>query len=72
MTTPLDDAIATTSKAEAVFINDQQNVATIQAAINSATSPLQPAQDQLTTDTTAYKQALTNLAAVATQQANSL
>jgi hypothetical protein len=72
MTTPLDDAINTAAKAEATYLADLGNVGAIQAAIDTATNPLAPAQAQLATDTGSYKQTLLNLAKVATDQANAL
>ena len=65
MGSDLDNAIAAASAAEATYASDVQNVATIEAAIATATAPLQPAQTKQNTDAAAYNTALDALIAAA-------
>ena len=65
MGTPLDQAIANASAAEATYTGDINNVANINTAIATATAPLGPAQAQLTSDTLAYNAALNALSQAA-------
>ncbi len=51
--------------AESAVLADQTNVASIQSAIASATSPLDPAQEQLAGDIVTFNAALQNVSAVA-------
>ena len=61
MNSPIDQAIAAASAAEATYNSDVANVANIETAIQTATSPLAPAQAQLTSDQAAYVAALQTL-----------
>ena len=65
MQTPLDAAISAAAVAEATYNADLDNVAAIQNAISTATSPLAAAQAQLAADTAAFNSALGLLAAAA-------
>jgi hypothetical protein len=65
MQSQLDAAITAAASAEAVYSTDAGNVATIQAGIATATSPLAPAQAQLATDAAAFNASLDALAAAA-------
>jgi hypothetical protein len=58
MQSAIDQAITNAAAAEATYTGDVANVQTIQAAIQTATSPLIPAQAQLATDQAAYVAAL--------------
>jgi hypothetical protein len=72
MTTPLDDAMATAATAEATYLADLRNLDQIKTSIETATSPLAPAQTQTATDAAAYKQTLVNLARLASEAADAL
>ena len=61
----LDAAITAAAAAEATYSSDVANVATIQTAIDTATSPLAPAEAQLATDTSDFNAALDALSAAA-------
>ncbi len=65
MQSALDTAITHAATAEAVYTNDTNNVATIKAAIESATTPLAPAEAQQQTDATAFNDALDALSVAA-------
>jgi hypothetical protein len=65
MQTPLDAAISAAAVAEATYTADLNNVASIQSAIASATSPLEAAQAQLAADSVAFAGALSVLGAAA-------
>ena len=65
MQSNLDAAITNTAALEATYQADVSNVATIQTNIAAATSPLGPAQAQLSTDATAFNASLDALAAAA-------
>jgi len=65
MQSALDQSITAASTAEATYNSDVANVATIQAAIAAATTPLAPAQAQLATDAAAFNAALQALSAAA-------
>ncbi len=66
MQSALDQAITEAAAAEATYSADVANIATIQTAIDQATSPLAPAQDKQKTDAVAFNAALDALAAAAT------
>lgn len=66
MQSALDQAITAASAAEATYQADVNNVATIQANIEAATSPLAPAQAQAATDGVAYNASLDALISAAT------
>ena len=66
MQSTLDQAITDAAAKEATYGADVTNVATIQTAIDSATAPLAPAQQQLAADATAFNASLDALAAAAT------
>jgi fructose/tagatose bisphosphate aldolase len=61
----LDTAITKAAAAEATYQADTNNVATIKAAIETATTPLSPAVAQQTTDAAAFNAALDELSAAA-------
>ena len=63
MQSNLDAAITNTAALEATYQADVSNVATIQTNIAAASSPLGPAQAQLSTDATAFNASLDALAA---------
>ena len=65
MQSALDAAITTAAAAEATYNADVATVATIQTAIQQATSPLEPAQTQAATDAAAFNQALDALSEAA-------
>lgn len=65
MGSALDQAITAASAAEATYNADVNNIATIEAAIATATAPLAPAQAQLATDTASYNAALQALISAA-------
>lgn len=65
MQSALDAAITTAAAAEATYSADVSNVATIRAAIESATTPLAPAEAQQATDATAFNAALDALSLAA-------
>jgi len=65
MQTQLDQAITAAAAAEATALADQTNIATIQTAIATATSPLAPAQAQYVTDATAFNATCDALSAAA-------
>lgn len=64
MQSALDQAITVVAAAEATFQSSVGNVATIQSNIAAATSPLAPAQTQLSTDQAAYVASLQALDSV--------
>jgi hypothetical protein len=70
--TTIDNAMAVCAAAEATWKASAANVATIQAAIATATEPLIPAQEKLSRDTGGYISALLELAAAAQQQVAAL
>ena len=61
MQSPIDQAITAAAAAESTYNSDLANVASIETAIEAATSPLAPAQAQLATDTATYVTALQTL-----------
>ncbi len=65
MQSALDQAISTASAAEATYQADAATVMNIQAAIDTATSPLAPAKQKLSDDGVAYNKALDDLSAAA-------
>jgi hypothetical protein len=65
MLTPLDSASGAAATAEATYLADLANVAAIQAAIDSTTNPLAPAQAQMATDAATYNTTLDALATAA-------
>ena len=65
MQSALDAAITTAAAAEATYNADVATVATIQTAIQQATSPLEPARTQAATDAVAFNQALDALSEAA-------
>lgn len=65
MQSNLDAAITDTAAKEATYQADVSNVSTIQTNIAAATSPLAPAQAQLSTDAQAFNDSLDALAAAA-------
>ncbi len=65
MQSTLDAAITATAAAEATYAADSNSVLTIQAAIESATTPLAPALDQQKADAIAFNAALDALSAAA-------
>lgn len=65
MQSALDQAITTASAAEATYEADVTNVSNIEAAIQTATAPLAPAQAQMATDATAFNAALQALSTAA-------
>ena len=66
MQSALDQAITDAAAAEATYQSDLDNLATIQTAIDTATSPLAPAQAKLATDAAAYNAKLDALIVAAT------
>jgi hypothetical protein len=58
MTDALTAALTAVSAAEATYLADQNNVASIQASIETATWPLAPAQAQVAADAQAYSNAV--------------
>ena len=65
MQSTLDAAITATAAAEATYVADANNVATIKAAIDTATTPLAPAIAQQTADAVTFNAALDALSAAA-------
>jgi|HubBroStandDraft_2_1064218.scaffolds.fasta_scaffold193677_3 hypothetical protein len=65
MQSALDQAITTASAAEATYTADSLTVSNIEAAIETATSPLAPAQATVATDATAFNASLDALSAAA-------
>lgn len=61
----LDQAITTAAAGEATYNSSFQNVANIQIAIDTATTPLAPAKAQLVTDATSYNASLDALSVAA-------
>jgi hypothetical protein len=58
MQSALDAAITNAAAAEATYTADTANVATIESAIEAATSPLAPAKAQQVTDAGAFNTSL--------------
>lgn len=65
MQSALDQAITKASTAEATYAADVANVTNIQQAIDAATTPLVPAQQQASADAAAYNASLDDLIAAA-------
>ena len=65
MQSALDQAITDASVAEATYSADVASVATIEAAIETATAPLAPAQAQAAKDAETFNAALDALSAAA-------
>ncbi len=65
MQSNLDAAITATAAAEATYVADSDNVATIEAAIEAATSPLAPAKEKQATDAASFNKSLDDLSAAA-------
>ncbi|HLZ39415.1 MAG TPA: hypothetical protein VKQ11_00540 [Candidatus Sulfotelmatobacter sp.] len=65
MNSTLDTALQNAAAAEATYQASLGNVATIQTAIDTATTPLEPAKAKLATDATAFNAAMDTLSQAA-------
>lgn len=65
MQSALDQAITAAAATESTYNGDADNVATIQTAIEAATSPLAPAQAKMLADAVPYNAALDALSEAA-------